>query len=257
MRGMDVPNEASTNNEQAIQTVHEKKYDLPNQAELDKELRFWINDAFPEKVEELLKRGANPNGCINGITHLMRTAMDCNLTSCELLINYGASLDAQDSNGQTALIKCANESGIYAPATIYGESSHRYADICKMLVDAAAVKAKKQNTLCLLYRLKQMKKEGRPGADVLSKESKDLLRPHLQHAYCKPVELLRMRDNKGQTAFDLMPLPFLDPEEKTNSPIAKLMCGPNQRAALMCKVALIKIDEKYGLLYFRTFFKTK
>lgn len=237
-------------NSQAPQHKHQKYiYNLPNQHELNESIFQGINrEASPLWLKSMLDKKADPN-CRTpntGMTPLMLAAFMGDKELCNLLIQYGANIYSQDNFGYTALmIRRAAECPILSQEE----------KICKLLVDEAAKKVKKQKTICLLHCLKKLKKEGNKIAGTLYKESKDLLQPHFHHAYCKPLDLLCMRNEEGQSAFDLLPFPFLDPEEKNTSPIAQLACGPNQRIALMCRLAFQEIDEKQGMYYFRTFFR--
>lgn len=178
----------------------EKKYDKPNQAELDSGLQIAASKHFGMDTRELLESGANPNAQDgDGNTPLHNAVKDRggNRTVIHALLEYGADQLITNHAGDTPLLTAVKGS--------YGRCS-------QMLIDFEAAKIKRlhfKKVLTFLMWLKQTDKTG-----VLYKERHALWRPYLQNPNCKPLELLRMKDKDGHIAFKLWTFHLFDPEEQ-------------------------------------------
>ncbi len=170
----------------------------------------------------LLEHGANVNAKnIDGSTALsfcLMSASDdygfgtigheemCKI--CQLLLRNNANIeqlipdywpvmhpsfkDAEKITSTTVLIKAAELKDVR---------------LCRLFVDTQAARIKAQRVLVLLLCLKNSILK-----NVLYKECKDSLQPYLETIYCKPIDLLKIKDHTGKMAFDYLPHHWLNPD---------------------------------------------
>ena len=78
---------------------------LDGNLDLNEQLLLAAKTGNSRQVEELLKKGANPNyQDKNGRTALMYAAATNDKNSCKVLLTNGANINQQDKNGRTALM---------------------------------------------------------------------------------------------------------------------------------------------------------
>lgn len=145
-----------------------------------------------ELVKTLIEHKAHVNDQSNRIhlSPLMRAAVLCygqpKIEICKMLLASKADTMAICRDGNTALIKAAQKQN---------------EPVCRLLVNAA----KNPSILAFLTCLRRTDR-----TNTLYKHRNEFFRQHFQNG--KPLELLGMKNKKGQTAFDLMPLAWLEPE---------------------------------------------
>lgn len=75
-----------------------------HQRKLNSDLRKAVEQGGINKIEDLLKAGANPNTTFKGDKTPLHVAAEGRYNACSLLLKYGAHVNAQDNCGMTPLI---------------------------------------------------------------------------------------------------------------------------------------------------------
>lgn len=152
---------------------------------------------------------------VGGNLPLINSARDLRLEMCQLLLDHGARTYIKDWFAFTTVFHAvaANLFSNFANSKNWphNDEVQKASSICKLIIDHQ----KKLNQMCMsmLLCFRRLKKQGCPVGTLLYTHRNQLLVPYIKEKYYSIKKLLNARrSTDGKRAFDLLPIPELNPD---------------------------------------------
>lgn len=185
---------------------------MEQEKSLDVQLLDRAANGIFEEIKTLLSKGASPL-CADefGNTALILAAQDKEEGYCRLLAKHQGLKDRQKC---ILTFLCCLKQKYHL---LYKEQDFFKEHILNLYYRPIAPSTKQVNTLLLC--LKRHMQGGNMAAHLLYRHNRWLVRPYVgpDDVFFKPVELLRMKNKEGKTAYDYLPLQWLNPDDEVQN----------------------------------------